>query len=421
MEARKVGRFASLPALRAFRHRDFRLLWAGAVVSFTGSQIQGLAQGFLVYELTGDKALLAFVMFANMVPVSLLGPVFGVFADVMDRRKVLVTSMVVFGLASAFLGYAAHQGFIQYWHIIAAALVNGLLMTIETPARQSIVREVVPPEDLSAAIPSMGMTFNLARIVGPAIGGLLVFYLGTESCFWINAVSYGALIVAALAIKTDLSAKEREPQPIRDLLAEGMLYTLRERTLRTLFFLECVTSVFGVWYMALMPAIAKDVLGLDEKGLGIGMSCIGIGAISALIMLASLSQRRYKALLIRIAMTVFTLALLGLSFVTVPWVAFILVGCLGAAMMTQFNTTNTLFQMISPARLRGRVLSMHMWAISGATPFGIILFGWVSREASLQVAFWIGGAAVGVGAIASWRLRTHVTEPELYAAYASKS
>jgi MFS family permease len=327
----------------------------------------------------------------------------------------------VFGLASAFLGFAAHQGFIQYWHIIAAALVNGLLMTIETPARQSIVREVVPATDLAAAIPSMGMTFNLARIVGPAIGGLLVFYLGTESCFWINAVSYGALIVAALAIKTDLSAREREPQPVRDLLAEGMLYTLRERSLRTLFFLECVTSVFGVWYMALMPAIAKDVLGLDEKGLGVGMSCIGIGAISALIMLASLSQRRYKALLVRIAMSVFSLALLGLSFVTVPWIAFILVGCLGAAMMTQFNTTNTLFQLISPARLRGRVLSMHMWAISGATPFGIILFGWVSREASLQVAFWSGAAAVGLGAVASWRLSTHVTEPELHAAYDNKS
>lgn len=406
-----LQRFKSLPALRAIRHRDFRLLWSGAVVSFTGSQIQGLAQGYLVYELTGDKALLAFVMFANMIPVSVLGPVFGVFADVMDRRKVLVASMLVFASASAFLGFAAHFGFIQYWHIIVAAVINGLMMTIETPARQAIVREVVPAEDLSAAIPSMGMTFNLARVVGPAVGGLLVHYFGTESCFWINAASYGGLIVAALAIKSDLSARQRSPQPVRDLLAEGMLYTLREKTLRVLFYLECVTSVFGVWYMALMPAIAKDVLGLDEKGLGVGMSCIGVGAITALVTLASLSQRRLKALLVRVAMSVFAAALFSLSFVSVPWVAFILFGCLGAAMMTQFNTTNTLFQLISPDHLRGRVLSMHMWAITGAAPVGILFFGWISRQTSLQVAFWIGGGIVGAGAVAGWMLRGRVVEP----------
>lgn len=381
------------------------------MVSFTGSQIQGLAQGFLVYELTGDKALLAFVLFANMVPVSFLGPVFGVFADVMDRRKVLIFSMIVLACSSAFLGFAAHQGYLQYWHIIAAAVLNGLIMTIETPARQSIVREVVPPEDLSAAIPTMGMTFNLARAVGPAIGGLLVFYIGTESCFWINAVSYSGLIYAAVAIRADLSAKERSPQPIRDLLTEGMLYTLREKSLKTLFLLECVTSFFGVFYMALMPAIAKDVLHLDEKGLGVGMSCIGIGAMTALVMLASLSQKRYKALLIRIAMSVFAGALLGLSFVSSPWIAYILLGLLGAAMMTQFNTTNTLFQLIAPENLRGRVLSMHMWAITGVSPLGILLFGWISRQSSLQMAFWIGGGVVAVGAVFGWLLRKNVVEP----------
>ncbi len=418
---RALSRVAALPALRAIRHRDFRLLWTGATLSFTGTQIQAVAQGYLVYQLTGDKAMLALVWFANSVPVSFLGPILGVFADVLDKRKVLVVSMIVMAAGAAFLGFASYFGFLQFWHIIAVALVNGLVMTIETPARQSIVREVVPEEDFAAAVPTMAMTFNLARAAGPAIGGLLAAWLGPAACFWINAVSFSGLVFSALAIRADLSPKFREPQPIRDLLTEGMLYTWREGSLRVLFILESVTSFFGVFYLALMPAIAKDVFHFDAVGLGLAMSSVGIGALAGLFTLASISHKPYKALMIRIAMTTFAVSMVLLGFVRTPALAFVLFGLLGASTIVQFNTTNTLFQLIAPERLRGRVLSMHMWAIAGVSPFGTLLFGWIAGQTSLPVAFWIGGAAVGVGAVASWGLRTHVTEPELYAAYASKS
>lgn len=413
MLSRARAALAQMPALRAMRHRDFRLLWIGAVISFTGVQVQGVAQGFLVYELTGDEAKLGFVMFASLAPISLLGPVLGVFADVLDRRRVMIVTSILLALGAGFLGVAAHFGFIQYWHIVAVALVNGFVTTLENPTRQSIVREVVPEYDLPAAVPSMGMTFNLARVVGPAIGGLLSYYLGPQWCFWINALSFGGMVVASLMISADLSPVKREPQPVRDLLAEGMLYTLRDKALRTLFVLESVTAFFGVFYLGLMAAITKDMLGLNAKGLGAAMSSVGAGAICGLVFLLSFSHRPWKPVIVRVSMSVFAVALVCMGFVRSPAIAYLLFGVMGACTMLQFNTTNTLFQMLSPAPLRGRVLSMHVWAVMGVSPFGTLFFGWLAKYASMPVTFWVGGSVMAVGALASWAFRRLVYEPEL--------
>jgi MFS family permease len=420
-DARRVGakaldllrRAGRAPAFRALHHRDFRLLWSGAVVSFTGVQVQGVAQGYLVYEMTGDEAMLGLVMFASLAPVSLFGPVLGVFSDVWDRRTIMVVASVVLALGAAFLGTAAHYGFIQYWHLIAVALMNGFVTTLENPARQSIVREVVPEYDLPAAVPSMGMTFNLARVVGPAIGGILTYRVGPEWCFWINALSFAGMIGATLMIRADLSPKEREPQPVRDLLTEGMLYTMRDKALRTLFFLESVTSFFGIFYLGLMAAIAKDMLGLDAKGLGAAMSSVGFGALVGLVALVSVSHRPWKPLIVRLAMSVFAVAMLVVGLVHVAWLAFVMFGVMGACTMLQFNTTNTLFQILSPAQLRGRVLSMHMWAVMGVSPFGTLFFGWFAGRTSLPAAFLLGGSVMAVGAAFAWGLRRNVYEPEL--------
>lgn len=411
-----VRRVPNAPAFRAFRYRDFRLLWTGAFISFTGVQVQGIAQGYLVYKMTGDLAMLALIMFATMVPVSFFGPVLGVFADILDRRKVMVISMIILSLGSLFLGFAVTFNFIEYWHLIAIALVNGFVMTIETPARQSIVREVVPEKELVAAVPTMAMTFNLARVAGPAIGAILISQVGEGICFWVNALSFAGLIFATLAIRADLSPKLREPQPMRDLLTEGMLYVMKHKSLRVLFFMEATTSFFGIFYIALMPAIAKDMLGLGAVGLGKAMSSIGIGAFCGLILLVSISHKPFKPLMGRIAMTTFAITMITLAYVKEPLLAYPLFALLGASTMIQFNTTNTLFQLISPDRLRGRVLSMHMWAITGFAPLGILLFGYVSQQSSLSTVFLIGGSAIGCGAALGWVFRGLVKEPELSAA-----
>jgi MFS family permease len=396
--------------MRAFRHRDFRLMWFGAFFSFTGSWIQTTAQGWLVYQLTGDRAMLGLVVFCNQIPVSLIGPFAGALADVMNRRIVLVCCQLTFSLGSLFLAAAVHWGFIEYWQILMVASIGGIAGAIEMPTRQSIVSRVVPVEDLASAIPLNALTFNLARVIGPALGGLVYAVVGPQLCYLINGLSFFFLIFAVLAIRTDLRATEREAQPIADLVMEGMRYTFRDVRLRTLFVLEAAVSAFGLFYLAQMPAIAQDMLKLDEKGYGLAMTSVGIGAISSLLLVATFSHRPIKGLIVRISMTVFGVALALLGFATSPLMAFPLLALVGFCAVAQFNTTNTLFQLLSPDRLRGRVLAMHVWALAGLGPIGTIAFSWLAKATDLHVALQVGGACVLLAALWGWSRRGALAE-----------
>jgi len=387
------------PQFRAFSHRDFRLLWLGAFLSFMGSWIQNVAQGWLVYELTHDEAKLAFVTFCSMLPVSFLGPLAGTFADSFDKRRVLIFAQTVFGLSALFLAASVYYGFVQYWHIIAVALVNGVVSTLEMPARQSVVSRVVPAEDLAGAVPLNALTFNVSRLLGPAVGALLLSQFGAQTCYLVNGISYLALIFAVLTIRADLRAVPRSPEPIADLVLDGMRYVFRDGRLKTLFVMEAIVSCFGLFYLALMPAIAKRMLGLDKAGLGVAMSFVGVGTITGLLLVTALSTRPYRAKIVGISMFLMGSGLFLLGFARSTWVAFPLLALIGGVAVMQFNTTNTLFQLLSPERLRGRVLSMHVWALSGLGPPGVLLFGWLAREASIPLSLHLGGACVVLGSL----------------------
>jgi predicted MFS family arabinose efflux permease len=291
---------------------------------------------------------------------------------------------------------------VQYWHILLVAIVNGLVATIEMPARQSTISRIVPPEDLAAAIPLNAVTFNLARVVGPAIGGVLLASFGAQVCYVVNGLSYLALIFALMAVRADLSASAREPQPMKDLLFEGMLYTFRDVRLKTLFVLESLVSACALFYIALMPAITRGMLGLGAKGLGNAFTSVGIGAILGLMVVTRLADLPIKAVLVRGAMTLMGASMLALSWTRSPGVAFLLFAFMGFAAVTQFNVTNTLFQMLSPDRLRGRVLSMHIWALAGVGPFGTLFFGWLSSVTSVPLALRTGGCLILAAAVCAW-------------------
>lgn len=388
--------------MRAFRHRDFRLLWFGAFLSFSGSWIQTTAQGWLVYEMTKSETMLGLVVFCNQIPVSFFGPFMGTLADTLNKRVVLVCCQLTFSLGSLFLAAAIHWDFIRYEHILAVATIGGLAGAIEMPTRQSIVSKVVPPEDLTSAVPLNALTFNIARVFGPALGMFVYGELGPQLCYLINGLSFFFLISAVLALRADLRATQREAQPITDLVMEGVLYTLRDARLKTLFILEGCVSAFGLFYLALMPAIGKDILKLTEKEFGFAMGSIGVGTICSLLLVANISHRPIKGTIVRVAMTVFGVALAGLGFATSRWVAFPLLAIVGFCAVAQFNTTNTLFQMLSPERLRGRVLAMHVWALSGLGPLGTLLFAWLANVTDIHVALVVGGGLVFVAALWGW-------------------
>lgn len=391
--------------MRAFRHRDFRLLWFGAFLSFSGSWIQTTAQGWLVYEMTKSETMLGLVVFCNQIPVSFLGPFMGTLADTLNKRFVLVACQLTFSMGSLFLAAAIYWDFIRYEHILAVATIGGLAGAIEMPTRQSIVSKVVPPEDIASAVPLNALTFNLARVFGPALGMYVYAQLGPQLCYLINGLSFFFLISAVLALKADLRAVHREVQPIIDLVMEGVLYTWRDPRLRTLFLLEGAVSAFGLFYLALMPAIGVEILGLTKEGFGMAMTAVGVGTICSLLLVANLSHRPIKGTIVRLSMTVFGVALALLGFATSPWIAFPLLATVGFCAVAQFNTTNTLFQLLSPERLRGRVLAMHVWALSGLGPLGTLLFAWLANVTDIHIALQVGGGLVVLAAIWGWMQR----------------
>lgn len=402
-----MNRIAKLPAFRALYYRDFRLLWLGAFLSFTGSTIQNVAQQDLVLEMTNSRGQLAMVSFAMMVPVSIFGPILGVAADMYDKRKLLISCMLASAVGPLFLGIAQVGHFIHYWMFLVVAAASGLIQCIEVPTRQSIVRSVVSEQDLAAAIPAQASTFNLARIVGPSIAVFFLIRLGPEACFWINGLSFFALAYAAWTLKTNLEPLSARVEPIKDLVLEGIRYTFQDKRLRMLFLMESATAVFGTFYMSQMSALSKQHLGLSKAGLNVAFTSVGIGALLGLLLTASLSRKNIKGQLVLAAMACMSLSIVAMGIIRVPAISFLILAISGACTIIQFNTTNTLFQLMSPANLRGRVISMHMWAISGIAPLGVLVFGFISEWYGLSVALVAGGTILA--GIAVWAVSNHKT------------
>jgi len=393
---------------RSFQYRDFRLLWFGAFFSFMGGWIQTTAQGWLVYEMTGDRSKLAWVTFCAMIPMAILGPFGGALVDSLNRRRLLITCQAVYGTNALILALGVTMGWVRYEHILAVALINGVMNTVETPARQSLVSSIIPPEDIPAAVPVNAMTFNLSRILGPAVAGILLTLVGPQICYLANGFSYLALIFALLAIRTDISTRAAERAPILDLVSEGMRYAWRDRRLRMLLLMEITVSMFAMFYLPMMPAIAKDMLGLGEAGLGFAMTAVGVGTKTALITLMALADRPFKGFLSRLAMVSIGMALLLLSFVREPWLAYPLLAIAGASGVMLFNTTNTLFQLLSPDHLRGRVLALHIWAISGFGPLSMPFLGALAQAKGMPVALQVGAGLVLGGAFLAWKNRAQL-------------
>lgn len=393
---------------RVFRHRDFRLLWLGAFFSFIGSWIQNVGQGYLVYELTHSKEMLAWISFCSQIPVTFLGPFAGSFVDTMDKKKLLVYSQVFFACSALLIATLTTFKMLRLEHLVIVALLNGIVSCLEMPARQSVISATVPKEDLPVAIPFQGLTFNLARVVGPAIGGILLAKFGAETCYWVNGLSFLALIFAGLAVRSDLAAKQSKEGGMMDLIVEGFHYTWREPRLKMLLLLEISISLFSLFYLAQMPAIAKDLLDQDKAGLGHVYTAIGIGAILALALTAKTADMHDKGMLIRGAVTMMGVGLLCLSFIDrLPtgarmWTAVPILIALGMSGVTIFNTCNSLFQMIAPERLRGRVVSMHIWALNGVGPIGTIAFGILAEKRGLPLSMQISGVLTIILCVWAW-------------------
>lgn len=385
--------------LSALRHRDFRIFWTGAFLSFIGNWVQNVAQGWYVFHLTNDPAMLGLVSFAGQIPIFFLGPFAGIVADVWDKRKVVLTTQALLASTALILALLIGLGLFQIWQIILLSLFNGVVWAVDVPARQALVSELVDEEDIPNAVPLTGATFNTARLVGPLVASLLLANFAVQTCFLFNGLSYSTMLAALFTVRNRRMKVETGGQDFMRRITDGMRTVIATPAFRTLILIEISASVFGLFYLAQIPAYATVVLNAGTN-LGYLYTATAIGAVSGLGVLALLS-RRGRGRVPAFGLVGFSVGLVGLGLLGMfspgPVPAVKAIACLCMVLTGFFGTTilngcNTLLQSNAPEQLRGRVVAVHFWAVGGFGPVGNILFGWIARQAGVAQSFVIGGA-----------------------------
>ncbi len=395
--AEKTGAFVFLTV---FRHRNYRLFFAGQLTSLMGTWITNVAQGWLVYSLTHSPLLLGVVSFAGQVPVFFFSAFGGMIADRFPRRRTLLVTQALAMAQSVALAVLTLTHLIAVWMVVALALFQGLVNAVDVPVRQSMTVEMVGREDLRHAISLNSMMFNLARIMGPAVAGLLVAAVGVGWCFALDALSYAAVLCGLYLMRFPPHVRRQHGDVLR-AVGRGFVYAWRQKEIRASLVLAAVCSAFGASYISLMPAFARDVLHQGSEGLGLLYSAAGGGALIGAYALARLPDR-HLFLAPALAAAAFGVALILFS--QSHWFALSLALLLPAAfsLMLLGGSTNTIIQLLSRDDMRGRVVSFYAMSFMGMMPWGSLVLGWVAERLSLRVAVTAGGLICILAAVAAW-------------------
>lgn len=410
--------------LRALRHRNYRLFFAGQLISLIGTWMQNVAQSWLVYRLTGSSFLLGSVGFASQIPVFLLAFVGGTVADRYNRHRVIIGTQAASMLPAIVLSILTLAGSVRIWHIFVLSALLGVVNAFDMPARQAFVVELVAKEDLMNAIALNSSIFNGARVLGPAVAGVLIAGIGEGWCFFANGVSYIAVIAGLLLMRLEMRKGIAGNKSAIGNVLEGFQFVRHTRPIRALLLLLGLVSVFGMSYSVLMPIFADKILHGGPRGLGILMGATGLGALMGSLFLASKSGTRGLGKLVAYACTGFGAALISFSISRNFWLSALLLVPVGFSFMVQMACTNTLIQMMVPDHLRGRVMSTHVWMFMGMAPFGSFLAGSIAAHIGapatilMGAILCLGGAGIyasrlqGLQLAASSSIRTPMDEPQ---------
>ena len=391
-------------ALRAFRHRSFRLFMFGQGVSQIGTWLQMIATSWLVYKLSDSAFLLGLATFALQIPFLVLSPVAAVWIDQLPKRRVLFFTQSVALLQSTTMFVLVASGHIEAWHLIAGNLVLGLSNAFDGPSRQSFLIEMVEgKDDLPNAIALQSTIMNGARFVGPMIGGIVISTLGETWGFGLNAVSYLAVLAALLAIRVKPRTPERGGDAWLTQFTAGFRWAFGFLPTRCALLLLAFTSFATQPYQSLMPYFAKTVYQGDSHTLGLLLSAAGFGAVSGMVYLATRASVRGLLTLLPSAVAVSGAALVAFSFCSQLWLAMPLVYVIGAGIMLTAASTNTLLQSIVEDRLRARVAAIYIMSFLGISPLGALAAGWLSQFVGPPATLAIGGGLAVAGALLYWR------------------
>jgi MFS family permease len=385
--------------LRALRHRNFQLFFSGQLISLIGTWMQTVAQAWLVYRLTKSPLLLGSVGFASQFPVFLVAPLGGITADRINRQRLIIATQTAALILAGILAWLTLSGRVHVWHIFALAALLGVVNAFDIPGRQSFLIDMVGKEDLMNAIALNSSMFNGARIIGPAIAGILVAKIGEGWCFAANSISYIAVIVGLLLMHVHCAPRASKQSPIEDII-EGFRWVNHTRVIRALLLLLGLVSLVGMPYTVLMPIFADRILHGGARGLGILMGATGMGALfGALTLAAKTGGVKGLGRWVAISCMSLGISLFCFSFSTSLRLSVALLLPVGYSMMLQMACSNTLIQTMVPDQLRGRVMSVYSMMFMGMAPFGAFFGGALAHRIGAPITVAIGGVACVIGAI----------------------
>lgn len=389
---------------RALRHRNFLLFWSGAFLSNTGTWMQAVAQGWLVLQLTNSPFWLGFDGFMSTAPGLLLTLAGGVFADLMDRRTLLIYTQIVAGLAALTLGVLVVTQVVHVWMILLLSFVTGCCLAMAGPSYMALVFDLVGREDLANAVALNSTQFQLARVLGPVFAGLGFKAFGLAGCFFANAVSFVAVVTGLKMVRFE-RPKTEEGIPSRSVrdrgafihdLVEGFRYVGGRPRVSILLLISAVTSLFGAPYISMTPVFARDVFHLGASGLALLMGTAGAGALSGALFLAYLGDFRHKGWFVLGGDFAFAVCLICFSLSTNVKVSLVFLFLLGFGIVCSVAVSNTLLQKLVTDEMRGRVMSMFMLSFIGAMPIGNLIAGAASHRFGVQHTLAAGGLIIAV-------------------------
>jgi len=387
---------------RALRHRNFLLFWSGAFLSNTGTWMQAVAQGWLVLQLTDSPFWLGFDGFMSTAPGLLLTLAGGVFADLMDRRKLLINTQIVAGLAALTLGILVATHVVQVWMILTLSFITGCCLAMAGPSYMALVYDLVGREDLANAVALNSTQFQLARVLGPVFFGLGFKLFGLAGCFFANAVSFVAVVAGLKMVRFERPDKD-DSLPTKSMkdkgafvqdLVGGFRYVGGRPRVSTLLMISAVTSLFGAPYISMTPVFARDIFHLGATGLALLMGMAGAGALFGALFLAYLGDFRHKGWFVLGGDFAFAVCLICFSLSTNLVVSLVFLFLLGFGIVCAVAVTNTLLQKLVSNEMRGRVMSMFMLSFIGAMPIGNLIAGAASHRFGVQHMLAAGGLII---------------------------
>jgi MFS family permease len=401
--ARRLGQ----DTFRSLHNRNYRLYFIGQTISVSGTWMQQLAQAVLILQLTNKSGTALGILTAlQFLPMLIFGAWGGVIADRFDKRRILFGTQVAAGVLALVMGLIVSTGHAEVWNVYLLSVLLGFVNVIDNPARQTFVLEMVGREDLPNAVSLNSVVMNSSRVVGPAIAGVLIAVFGIAPCFYINAASYVAVVIALAMMDTSLLHRLPTVERAKGQLREGFRYAWSEPMVRVPLLMMAVIGTFAFNFQVVIPLIATKTFDKGAGGIALLLSAMGLGAVFGGLSVASRRGVSYRRL-ITLSMTMGVTILIA-SFAPSLATEAVALFVMGAAAFAFIAVANTTIQLTAAPEMRGRVMALYAIAFLGSTPIGGPIVGWISQVYGPRIGFAIGGlAAIGATAWAGWSLSRH--------------